>query len=129
MENEKVKNIAEKIRRLAQIPEEEKFGSVIAILMVISIILTLIRVFQECNKNTVANYSETNRNAFYTENIHSYSRKRGWFTKLRIKKIIKKQMSKAQYEKYGTDLLDSILNEGENLTEDQVTTLVEASNV
>jgi hypothetical protein len=127
--NNEVKNIANNIRQKAGIPENETFGSVIAILMVISIILTLIRVFQECNKNKVKNYSDMDRNAFYTENIHSYSKNRGWFTKLRMKRIIKKQMSKEQYAKYGNSLLNCILDEGENLTEDQTITLVEASNV
>ena len=51
--NDNLKKIAEKIRKKVDIPEEENFGSIIAILMIISIILTLIRVLQECNKNKI----------------------------------------------------------------------------
>ena len=40
--NEKLKNIAEKVRRLANIPEEENFGSVIAILMKINCLKNLL---------------------------------------------------------------------------------------
>ena len=50
-ENKKLREIAEKVLKRAHIPNDEKFGSVIAILMMISIILTVIRVLQECNKN------------------------------------------------------------------------------
>lgn len=128
--NEKLKNIAEKIRKETSIPEEENFGSVIAILMIISIILTVIRVIQECNKNKLSGDSTfEDRRSLYGEEIKSYSKKRGWFTKLRIKKIIRKNMSKEQYQKYGSELLNAILDKGENLKEDEVTTLMEAANV
>ena len=44
---DKLKIIAEKVLKQANVPNDEKFGSVIAILMIISIILTTIRVLQE----------------------------------------------------------------------------------
>lgn len=128
--NEKVKNIAEKVRQKTDIPAEETFGSVIAILMVISIILTLIRILQECNKNKLSAESPvSDKYSLYGEEIRSFSMKRGVFTKLRIKRIIRKNMSKEQYSKYGLTLLNSLLDVGENLKDDEVITLVEASNV
>jgi hypothetical protein len=128
--NEKLKNIAEKIRQLSNIPEEENFGSVIAILMIISITLTLIRVIQECNKNKLnTNCTAQDKCNLYGAEIRSYSIKRGWFTKLRIKKLIRQKMSKEQYVKYGLPLLNAILDTGEYLKDDEVTTLVEAANV
>lgn len=128
--NEKVKNIAEKVRQKTDIPAEETFGSVIAILMVISIILTLIRILQECNKNKLSAESQvSDKYSLYGEEIRSFSMKRGVFTKLRIKRIIRKNMSKEQYSKYGLTLLNSLLDVGENLKDDEVITLVEASNV
>lgn len=126
----KLNNIAEKIRKKANIPEEEQFGSVIAILMIISIVLTLIRVLQECNKNKLSDScSFEEKNTLYGNEMRSYSLKRGWFTKMRIKKIMRKNMSKDQYAKYSLSLLDAILNTGENLKDDEVITLVEAANV
>lgn len=129
--NDKLKKIAERIRKQTNIPEEENFGSVIAILMIISITLTLIRVLQECNKNKLSNGEMTaqDKYGFYGTEIKSYSNNRGWFTKLRIKKVIRKQMSREQYIKYGSSLLNAILDEGENLKDDEVITLVEAANV
>jgi len=128
--NDELNNIAEKIRKESGIPEDEKFGSIMAILMIISITLTLIRILQECNKNKKTDQlSATDKYNLYGSEIKSYSIKRGWFTKLRIKKVIRKQMSGDQYKKYGSALLDSVLNTGENLKDDEVITLVEAANV
>ena len=128
--NDNLKKIAEKIRKKVDIPEEENFGSIIAILMIISIILTLIRVLQECNKNKDLNvFSAEEKYNLYGSEIKSYSVNRGWFTKLRIKKVIRKQMSKEQYQKYGSILLETMLDTGENLRDDEVITLVEAANV
>jgi hypothetical protein len=128
--NEKLKAVAEKIRKLSNIPEEETFGSVIAILMIISITLTLIRVLQECNKNKLSqNYTAQDKYNLYGSEIRSYSMKRGWFTKMRLKKLIRQKMSKDQYSKYGLPLLNAMLDTGENLKDDEVVTLVEAANV
>ena len=128
--NEKLKNLAEKIRQAAKIPEDENFGSVIAILMIISITLTLIRVLQECNKNKLSKDSTSkDKYDLYGQEIKSYSVKRGWFTKMRIKKILRQKMSREQYNKYSLSLLNALLDTGENLTEDEVKTLVENANV
>lgn len=128
--NEKLKNLAEKIRKLANIPEQENFGSVIAILMIISITLTLIRVLQECNKNKlIQDVSLKNKCNLYGQEIKEYSLRRGWFTKMRIKRVMRDKMSKEQYVKYSIPLLNALLDSGETLTEDEVITLVENSNV
>lgn len=128
--NEKLKDIARRILRIADIPEEENFGSVIAILMIISIAITLVRVIQECNKNKVSD-NMTSKDVYnlYGQEIRSYSLRRGWFTKLRIKKILRRKMSKEQYNKYGLKLVNAILDVGENLKDDEIITLVEAANV
>lgn len=126
---EKLKAIAEKILKQSNIPNDEKFGSVIAILMMISIVLTVIRVLQECNKNKTENMTAADKTAIYAENIRSYSRKRGWFTRLRIKRIIKRELNKEEYNKYGIKLTEALLDIGENLKDDEVATLVEAANV
>lgn len=128
--NEKLKSIAEKIRKLSKIPENENFGSVIAILMIISIILTLVRVLQECNKNKLSTSSSLqDKYTLYGSEIKNYSIRRGWFTKMRIKKILRQKMSKEQYNKYSLPLIEAIFDTGENLTDDEVMTLVENANV
>ena len=128
--NPKVKNVGERVMKQAGIPEEEQFGSVIAILMVISIILTLIRVLQECNKNKLSSdCTAQDKYSLYGEEIKNYSIRKGWFTKLRIKKVLRQNMSKEQYSKYSMRLMSALLDNGENLKDDEIVALVETSNV
>ncbi len=130
MNNEKLKSIGSRVLKKANIPEEENFGSVIAILMVISIILTLIRVLQECNKNKLSgDCTAQEKNSLYGAEIKYYSVRRGWFTKMRIKKILRKQLSSEQYNKYSLALTNALLSTGEDLDEEEVSCLVEAANV
>ena len=130
MNNQKLKNIAEKILKKANIPQDETFGSVIAILMVISIILTLVRVLQECNKNKLSSdYTAEDKRELYGSEIKRYSIRRGWFTKMRIKKLLRKELNKEQYEKYSIPLMAAILDTGENLDNEEVSCLLEAANV
>ena len=55
MNNQDLQKIAEKVINKVNIQskDKEKFGSVIIILSVISILLTLIRVMQECNRSKI----------------------------------------------------------------------------
>jgi hypothetical protein len=124
-----LENISKKVLKQANIPDNQQFGSVIAILMMISIILTVIRVLQECNKNKTHNMTSQDKSLVYAENIRSYSKKRGWFTRLRIKKIVRQQLSSEDYHKYGIKITEALLDTGENLTDEETYTLVEASNV
>lgn len=127
--NYKLKLIAEKVISKMPNTSDENFGFVITVLMVISIILTIIRVIQECDKNKITTFNQTQKYAFFSEQTKTLSLKRSWFTKMTIKKIIRKEMSKDNYKKYGYDLMNAILDTGVNLTEDEIKTLVETSNV
>lgn len=130
IDNQKLKVIAQKVINNAGLSNDEKFGSVIAILMMISIILTVIRVLQECNKNKVSNLSTAQEKyLLYGDDIRSFSKQKGWFTKMRIKKIIRRELSKEDYDTYSIQLLSALLNIGETVTDDEVVTLVEAANV
>lgn len=126
--NPKLKAIAEKV--LTSVPNPpETFGSVIAILMIISIILTVIRVLQECNKSKASGMTMGDKGNLYCQEIKSFSKKRGWFTRLRIRKILKKKLNKEDYQKYAIKLTESLMDVGENITEEETLTLVEAANV
>jgi len=130
MNDPQLNAIASKVLSKAGILEEEKFGSVIAILMIISIILTVIRVLQECNKNKLPNScSSSDKYELYGQEIKEYSLRRGWFTKMRIKKILRQKLNQEQYEKYSLSLLNALLDTGENLNNQEVLCLVEAANV
>lgn len=130
MNDPQLNAIASRVCAKAGISQEEKFGSVIAILMIISIILTVIRVLQECNKNKLApNCSSSDKYELYGQEIKEYSLRRGWFTKMRIKKILRQKLNKEEYAKYSIPLLNALLETGENLNNQEVLCLVEAANV
>lgn len=127
--NDNLKPIAKQVLDGANIPEDQKFGSVIAILMMISIILTLVRVIQECNKTKlIALNSESDKYQLYGSEMRLFSKNRKWFTKMRIKKVLRKHLNRDDYQKYCGVLCESILDKGEVLTDDEIITLVEASN-
>lgn len=128
-DSEKLKEIAVKILKDAGLQNDQKFGSVVAILMIISIVLTAVRILQECNKNRTTGMSMNEKCSAYGEEIKEFSRKKGWFTKLRIKRLLKKELDSEDYNKYGLRLIESILNIGENLRDDEIKTLVENANV
>lgn len=125
----KLSAIGNKVLDIAKIPHDQKFGSVIAVLMVISIILTTIRVLQECHATKTKQFGELEKTQFYGAEIKAYSRKRSWFTQRRIQKIIKSKMCKEDYYQYGLPITQAILAVGENVTEDDVSTLMEQANV
>lgn len=128
-QQKKLEAIANKVISGMPSKSDENFGFVITILMIISIVLTLVRVIQECNKSKTGSFTQREKYAFFGEQTKSLSIKRSWFTKMTVKKIIRKELSREAYKSYGYDLMNSILNTGENLTEDEVKTLVETSNV
>ena len=128
-DSEQLKQIAQKIINNAGLTGDEKFGSIIIILTIISIILTAIRVLQECNKNKLRDASQEEKYAAYGADIKEFSSRKGWFTRMRIKKIIRKEFKKEDYERYSLRLTEAIMNIGETLTDEEIKTLVEAANV
>lgn len=130
MNDSRLKYIARKILQTANIPEDHKFGSMMAILMVISIVLTLVRILQECNKTKLTNNcSSQDKYNMYGTDIRNYSLGRGRFTKMRIKKILRSQLSKEDYYQYSFQLINAILDTGSNISDEEVVTLVENANV
>lgn len=105
--------------------KKDNYGNPIMILMVISIILTLVRVIQECNKpdNKLSGVKMLN------SSINNICVKKTWWNQMRLSRIIKKELSKEDYKEYGNDLKNAILDCGISLTEDESLTLMEASNV
>ena len=129
--NEKLKAIAIKILAKSKVPQEDNYGfAIVTILMIISIVLTCVRILQECNKNKLSAASTAqDKYEIYGEQLKTFSERRGWFTKMRIKKILRREMKKEDYEKYSLAILNALLETGEILTDDEIITLVEAANV
>lgn len=112
-----LENLAKKIIEKSGIPVDNNYGSVLLTLMFISIILTSIRVLQECHKNKDSK--------FYGSEIRSLGKKRGWFTQMRLKRIIKQQLKYDDYKKYKDNIVSAFLEVAENLTDEQVSTILE----
>lgn len=129
--NDKLKSIAVKILEKSTIPKQDNYSfDPLTILMIISIILTLIRILQQCHKNKLNNeFTNEDKYILYGAEIRDLSSKRGWFTKMRIKKILRREMKKEDYEKYSLSIINSLLEKGETLTDDELKILVEAANV
>lgn len=126
----KLQDIAGKI--IDNIKHEEKddnFTFVITALMIISIVLTLIRVIQECNKSKLRLFNGAEKTQYMGLEIKEKAKRRSWFTKSVVKKAIRKELSRENYNKYGVDIMNAILESGEVVTDDDVITLMEAANV
>lgn len=129
--SDKLKQIAIKVIDKSSLKTDPNYGfDPLTILMIISIVLTCVRILQECNKNKLSKEcSLTDKSSIYGQQIKDFCMKRGWFTKMRIKKILRREMKPDDYAKYSMSILNALLDTGEILTEDDIQTLVEAANV
>ena len=125
MEDEKIKKIAQKVISKSGIPEDT-YGSVLLILMFVSIIITTIRVLQECDKAKWTGMSTQKQNDFFADKIRTLSSRRGWYTKMRLKKIIRRELKPAEYKKYKNQIVDAILDVAEKITDEETCTLMGA---
>lgn len=126
-----LKIIALKVLEKSNVPKNDQYSfDPFTILMIISVILTLIRILQECNKNKLnKDCTLSDKCSLYGEQVKEYSIRRGWFTKMRIKKILRREMKPDDYNKYSLSIVNSLLDNGETLTDEEIQTLVEAANV
>lgn len=122
MNNEDLKQISEEI--INNSLPKDLYGNPLIILMIIGILLNAIRVLQECNRNKTGDKIET-----YYNHIKHLCAKKSWFTKMRLKKIIRKEMNPDDYKLYNNMLVESILNKGETISHKEVNILLEASHV
>ena len=121
--NEKMEALALDVLNRQDLPQD-KFGSVIMIIMMIAILVNVIRVIQECNKQ-----SQTDKTLLYKQHIRELSSRRGWFTKMRLRKLVRRELNSEDYKQYGWNLVNAILDKGESVTDEEVSTLLEIANV
>jgi hypothetical protein len=127
--NTNLDKIAKKVISNMRLEKDKDYGiDPITIILVISVILTLIRVIQECRKNRKLLKNKTAAASLMKQDIVDLVLKDSWLNRLRLQRIIKQNLTKDQYRAYGKDLQNSIMETGINLTEDEVYTLMEASN-
>lgn len=120
-------SIVLKIINKSKIPKEDNYGfAIVTVLMMISIVLTCVRILQECNKSKLSGLPKY---SMYNQEIKVISSTRGWFTKMKIKKLLRSELTPENYKLYNKALLEAILDIGETLTEEETITLMEAANV
>jgi hypothetical protein len=127
------KNLAlEKIGKkvLNKLPKnEDNYGiDPLTIIIVIGVILSLIRIIQECRKKRTLLKDKHERASLLKKDIQEIVLKDSWFNNLRLNRILKQHLSKDQYKVYAKELKNSIMEVGVNLTEDETYTLMEAAN-
>jgi uncharacterized membrane protein YcjF (UPF0283 family) len=121
--NQQMEDLAIDVLSRQDLPQD-KFGSVIMIIMMVAILVNVIRVIQECNKN-----SKLDKKLLYKQHIRELSNRRGWFTKMKLRKLIRRELKPDDYKEYGWQLVDAILDKGETITDEEVSTLLEVANV
>lgn len=127
--NNSLDKIAKKVIDNMKLPKDQEYGiDPLTIIIVIGIILSLIRVIQECRKNRKLLKNKQESASIMKKEIQEVILKDSWLNRLRLQRIIKKDLTKDQYKVYGKSLQNSIMETGINLTDDEVYTLMEASN-
>lgn len=109
----KTEDIADKV--ILNMKKEDNYDAIITIIMIAGIVLTLVRIMQECDSDK----------ARLLKRIHTLSKRKSWLSKWRLKNIIKKQIPKEIYSVYGVSICDSLMQVGENLTDEELTVLLE----
>lgn len=113
--NTEIEKLAQKVLDNMGCEGEEEYGvDPITIILVISVILTLVRVIQECRKKRVSR-------ADLVEIVNNDS----WLNRWRVQRVLKKELSANQYKKYGKRLQQSLKDVAVSLKDEQVTQLME----
>jgi hypothetical protein len=127
--NSDINKIAKKVISNMKLDKSKDYGvDPITIIIVIGVILSLIRVIQECRKNRELIHDKTQLTKIMQLDIRDIVLRNSFINRLRLKKIVKQHVSKSQYKTYGQQLQASIMETGVNLTEDEIYTLMEAAN-
>lgn len=125
---EDMNEISKKVLKNSDIPEDEKFGSILITIMVIGIIVNVVRVIQECEKDETKHYNKTEYCGFLRNKIAFLANRRNIIDMMRLKKILRKNLPPEVYKKYKNKLTSGILKTGTKLTENETYTLLEYSN-
>lgn len=101
----------------------------LTIILMISILLTLIRIIQECRKKRTKLFNTSEKNAYYHSEINSLCFNNTFFTRMKINSAIKEHLNKQQYQEYGKSLSQAIIKIGCKVSQEQTTALLEYKHV
>lgn len=123
-----LERIAQKVIDKANIKSNNYGFDPITIIIVIGVILSLIRVIQECRSKRRKN-DKMSEALDLRHTIVNLTIKDSWLNNYRLNKILKQHLSKKQYQQYGVSLKNAIMEVGKNLDDNESLTLLEATNV
>jgi len=108
-------------------PNKDKIYSIdpLTIIIIIGIIVNVIRVIQECNKDKTNSLPKAQTAELLSTDVRFRSLNHSWFSRRRIKKIIQKHLTKEQSKVYSDALLGSLLEIGRTVKDEQVSALLE----
>jgi len=114
----------------SKVKETDRYGiDPLTIIILIGIAVNVIRVIQECNKNKTKKLKFGEKVDLLSTDIKFRSNNHSFFTRLKIRSIIKKHLNKSQYKVYKEPLLETLLEVGKKVKEEQVSALLEHENV
>jgi len=117
-------------KTLSKVKETDRYGiDPLTIIILIGIAVNVIRVIQECNKNKTKKLKFGEKVDLLSTDIKFRSNNHSFFTRLKIRSIIKKHLNKSQYKVYKEPLLETLLEIGKKVKEEQVLALLEHENV
>ena len=117
-------------KTLAKVKETDRYSiDPLTIIILIGIAVNVIRVIQECNKNKTTKLKFGEKVDLLGTDIKFRSNNHSFFTRLKIRSIIKKHLNKSQYKVYQEPLLETLLEIGKTVKEEQVSALLEHENV
>ena len=127
--NVELEKIANKVIKKINVPPQDQYQSVILVVMIISVILSLIRVVQECdNKKLKLLSNKKDQAQVMQQSVKNICIKKNLLNQWRLKKIIKQKLSPEDYKNLGDQLKKAIMDVGVDLTDDESLTLMEAAN-
>jgi hypothetical protein len=126
-----IENLAKGIydKTLSKVTETDKSIDPITIIIIIAIIVNVIRVIQECNKSKILPLSKGEKVEFLSTDVKFRAFNHSFLTRVRIRKILKNQLNADQYKVYCDALVQTLLDVGKTVTEEQISALLEYKNV
>ena len=122
------KDIQKKI--LSEVKEKDVYSiDPITIILIISVIVNIIRVIQECNKKEIDSLQNSEKVELLSTDVKFRSIHNSFLTRWRLKSIIKSHLDRKQYQVYGDAMLKVLLEAGKNITTEQVIAIMEHTNV
>lgn len=122
-------DISNRVLKKTDIQPDQKFGSVLAIIMIIGIIVNVVRVMQECDKEEKQLFcNDADYSVFFRNKIKDMCQRKSFIHIMRIKKILRQHLSRNDYHQYKEELTNAIIETGSELSITDTYTLLEQAN-